>query len=93
MRNVIKLTLIIFFLNICIAKSGIVKPKSKIAPAEVIKIYKDENKAVFKVVILDQNKKFFQFRWQVEKFLESGPLQNCWLTTVVSQPIPLGSST
>ena len=154
MRNVIKLTLIIFFLNICIAKSGIVKPKSKISPAEVIKIqlqslkkndtpykdvgieqtwefahpvnqiftgpldrfkqmikgenynmllnhisheisevYKDKNKAVFKVVILDQNKKFFQFRWQVEKFLESGPLQNCWLTTVVSQPIPLGSST
>ena len=38
MHNVIKLTLIIFFLNICIAKSGIVKPKSKIAPAEVIKI-------------------------------------------------------
>ena len=28
-----------------------------------------------------------------KKFLESGPLQNCWLTTVVSQPIPLGSST
>ena len=60
---------------------------------EISEGYKDENKAVFKVVILDQNKKFFQFRWQVEKFLESGPLQNCWLTTVVSQPIPLGSST
>jgi len=60
---------------------------------EISEVYKDENKAVFKVVILDQNKKFFQFRWQVEKFLESGPLQNCWLTTVVSQPIPLGSST
>ena len=38
-------------------------------------------------------KKYFKFRWQVEKFLEDGPLKNCWLTTVVSQPIPMGSST
>ena len=29
----------------------------------------------------------------VEKFLDKGPLKNCWLTTLVSQPIPLGSST
>ena len=40
-----------------------------------------------------KNKKYFKFRWQVEKFLEDGPLKNCWLTTVVSQPIPMGSST
>ena len=39
------------------------------------------------------NKNYFKFRWEVEKFLDSGPLKNCWLTTVVSQPIPMGSST
>ena len=60
---------------------------------EIKEIYSDDKNAVYEVVILDQNKKYFKFKWQVEKFLESGPLKNCWLTTVVSQPIPMGSST
>ena len=60
---------------------------------EVMEIYSDDKKAVYEVTVLDTNKKYFKFRWQVEKFLDSGPLKNCWLTTVVSQPIPLGSST
>ena len=59
----------------------------------VTEIYSDNKKAVYEVTVLDSNKKYFKFRWQVEKFLDSGPLKNCWLTTVVSQPIPLGSST
>ena len=60
---------------------------------EINEIYSDNDKAIYEVTILDTNKKFFKFKWQVEKFLDSGPLENCWLTTVVSQPIPLGSST
>ncbi len=59
----------------------------------VTEIYSDNKKAVYEVTVLDTNKKYFKFRWQVEKFLDKGPLKNCWLTTVVSQPIPLGSST
>ena len=60
---------------------------------EIKEIYTDDKSAVYEVTILDNNKKYFKFRWKVEKFLDSGPLKNCWLTTVVSQPIPLGSST
>ena len=60
---------------------------------EIIEIYNDDKKSIYEVIVLDTNKKYFKFRWQVEKFLYSGPLKNCWLTTVVSQPIPLGSST
>jgi len=60
---------------------------------KVIEIYSDDKKAVYEVTVLDANKKYFKFRWQVEKFLDKGLLKNCWLTTVVSQPIPLGSST
>jgi hypothetical protein len=60
---------------------------------KIIEIYSDEKKAVYEVTVLDTNKKYFKFKWQVEKFLDNGPLKNCWLTTVVSQPIPLGSST
>ena len=48
--------------------------------------------AQFEVVILDKNKIYHKFNWQVEKFTLEGPLQGCWLTTVVSNPIPLGSS-
>ena len=48
--------------------------------------------AQFEVVILDKEKIYHKFNWQVEKFTMEGPLQGCWLTTVVSNPIPLGSS-
>ena len=51
-----------------------------------------DNWAQFEVVILDKEKIYHKFNWQVEKFIEEGPLQGCWLTTVVSNPIPLGSS-
>ena len=51
-----------------------------------------DNWAQFEVVILDKEKIYHKFNWQVEKFSMEGPLQGCWLTTVVSNPIPLGSS-
>ena len=51
-----------------------------------------DNWAQFEVVILDKEKIYHKFNWQVEKFTTEGPLQGCWLTTVVSSPIPLGSS-
>ena len=51
-----------------------------------------DNWAQFEVVILDKEKIYHKFNWQVEKFTLEGPLQDCWLTTVVSNPIPLGSS-
>ena len=59
---------------------------------KISEIYSDDNKVVFEVVVMDVNKKYFMFRWQVEKYLESGLLKNCWLTTVVSTPVPMGSS-
>ena len=60
---------------------------------EILEIDNDNKRALYEVIILGPDKKYFKFRWQVEKFLEDGPLKNCWLTTVVSQPIPMGSST
>ena len=51
-----------------------------------------DNWAQFEVVILDKEKIYHKFNWQVEKFLLEGPLQDCWLTTVVTNPISLGSS-
>ena len=51
-----------------------------------------DNWAQFEVVILDKNKIYHKFNWQVEKYIEDGDLKDCWLTTMVSNPIPLGSS-
>jgi len=48
--------------------------------------------AQFEVVILDKNKIYHKFNWQVEKYTLEGAFKNCWLTTMVSNPIPLGSS-
>ncbi len=46
----------------------------------------------FEVIILDKDKIYHKFNWQVEKYTLDGPLKDCWLTTMVSSPIALGSS-
>ncbi len=51
-----------------------------------------DNWAQFEVIILDKEKTYHKFNWQVEKYSTDGPLKDCWLTTMVSSPIPLGSS-
>ena len=48
--------------------------------------------AQFEVIILDKNKIYHKFNWQVEKYTEEGELKDCWLTSMVSNPILLGSS-
>tara|TARA_B100000963_G_scaffold16229_1_gene12470 strand:- start:1042 stop:1515 length:474 start_codon:yes stop_codon:yes gene_type:complete len=58
----------------------------------ITKLESGENWAQFEVIILDKEKIYHKFNWQVEKYLSDGPLKDCWLTTMVSSPIPLGSS-
>ena len=59
---------------------------------EVLQVFLSEDIATFEVTVLDAEKKYYKLKWQVEKYKKKGPLKNCWLTTVVSQPISLGSS-
>ena len=35
--------------------------------------------AQFEVIILDREKIYHKFNWQVEKYAEDGPLKDCWL--------------
>ena len=58
----------------------------------ITKLGIEDNWAQFEVVILDKNKIYHKFNWQVEKYTLEGALKDCWLTTMVSNPIPLGSS-
>ena len=59
---------------------------------KVKEVYLSDDVAVFEVIILNNDKEYFKFKWQVEKFKKDGPLQGCWLTTAVSSPISVGSS-
>ena len=59
---------------------------------KIVEIFKSEKKFIYEVIILDREKIFFKYNWQVEKFLNGGSLNNCWLTTSVSLPTSLGSS-
>ena len=58
----------------------------------ITKLGSSDKWAQFEVIILDKEKIYHKFNWQVEKFTEDGPLKDCWLTTMVSSPEPLGSS-
>ena len=58
----------------------------------ITKLGSGENWAQFEVILLDKDKIYHKFNWQVEKYDTDGPLKDCWLTTMVSSPIPLGSS-
>ena len=58
----------------------------------ITKIESGDNWAQFEVIILDKDKMYHKFNWRVEKYLSDGPLKDCWLTTMVSSPISLGSS-
>jgi len=59
---------------------------------EIMEVYMSKDVATFQVTVLDVKKKYYRFKWQVEKYNIEGTLKDCWLTTAVSQPIPLGSS-
>ena len=58
----------------------------------VTEIYKSGTMATYEVVVLDKDKQYFKFKWKVEKNNKEGNLLDCWLTTAVSQPMPMGSS-
>ena len=58
----------------------------------ITQLQSSEKLAQFEVIILDKEKIYHKFNWQVEKYIEDGPLKDCWLTTMVSSPVSLGSS-
>ncbi len=59
---------------------------------KVKEVFLSDDVATFEVTVLNSDKEYFKFKWQVEKFKKEGTLKNCWLTTAVSSPISIGSS-
>ena len=58
----------------------------------IVEVFKSNNQYGFEVTILGKDKYYYKFQWVVEKYYQDGPLKDCWLTTMVSNPISLGSS-
>jgi len=59
---------------------------------KIIQIYSSDLIALFEVTILDKNKVYYKFNWQVEKYTKDSILKDCWLTLMVSAPVHMGSS-
>ena len=59
---------------------------------KVVEIKSTDLTAIFEVTVLDKDKAYYKFNWTVEKYTAEGSLKGCWLTTMVSAPMPLGSS-
>ena len=59
---------------------------------KIVEIFNSEKKFIYEITILDREKIFFKYNWQIEKFLNGGSLNNYWLTTSVFLPTSLGSS-
>jgi len=60
--------------------------------SEIIQEKLTNSLALFEVIVLGTDKSYYKFKWQVEKYNKEGSLKDCWLTTMVSAPIPQGSS-
>ena len=59
---------------------------------EILEVYMSDKVATFEVTVMDSEKKYYKFKWQVEKYNGEGNLNDCWLTSAVSQPMSIGSS-
>ena len=59
---------------------------------KIEEIYNNEKIAIYDVIILGSDNFYYEFKWQVERYNGKGSLNNCWLTTAVSNPVSLGAS-
>ena len=59
---------------------------------DIIEVKLDKNIAYFFIELTSIDGKMFGFKWTLEKVKEEGGFKNCWMTTAVSTPMPLSTS-
>ena len=59
---------------------------------DIIEVKLDKNIAYFFIELTSTDGKMFGFKWTLEKVKEEGGFKNCWMTTAVSTPMPLSTS-
>ena len=59
---------------------------------DIIEVKLDKNIAYFFIELTSTDGKIFGFKWTLEKVKEEGGFKDCWMTTAVSTPMPLSTS-
>ena len=59
---------------------------------DIIEVKLDKNIAYFFIELTSIDGKMFGFKWTLEKVKEEGEFKECWMTTAVSTPMPLSTS-
>ena len=59
---------------------------------DIIPVKLDKNIAYFFIELTSIDGKMFGFKWTLEKVKEEGGFKDCWMTTAVSTPMPLSTS-
>ena len=59
---------------------------------DILEVKVDKNTAYFFIELTSIDGKMFGFRWTLEKVKEEGAFKDCWMTTSVSTPMPLSTS-
>ena len=59
---------------------------------DIIEVKLDNNIAYFFIELTSTDGKMFGFKWTLEKVKEEGGFKDCWMTTAVSTPMPLSTS-
>ena len=59
---------------------------------DIIEVKLDKNIAYFFIELTSTDGKIFGFKWTLEKVKEEGGFKDCWMTSAVSTPMPLSTS-
>ena len=59
---------------------------------KIILVNNNQKIAFFVIELIDKEGNKFGFEWIVHKVINEGDFINCWMTTSVSQPMPLSKS-
>ena len=59
---------------------------------DILEVKLEDNTAYFFIELTSSDGQMFGFKWTLEKVKEKGIFKDCWMTTAVSTPMPLSTS-
>jgi len=59
---------------------------------DILKVQLEENAAYFFIELTAEDGKIYGFKWTLNKVSEDGIFKNCWMTTAVSTPMLLSTT-
>ena len=59
---------------------------------DILEVKLEDNTAYFFIELTSSDGQMFGFKWTLEKVKEEGIFKDCWMTTAVSTPMPLSTS-